>query len=72
MPRPLSSIEQEPSRWMVTVTSMREAGQRLVDGVVDDLEDAVVQAALIVSPMYMSGRLRTPSRPSSFWILEAS
>ena len=26
----------------------------------------------LVSPMYMSGRLRTPSRPSSFWILEAS
>ena len=31
-----------------------------------------VEPRSIVSPMYMSGRLRTPSRPSSFWILEAS
>jgi hypothetical protein len=34
-----------------------ETGERLVDGVVDDLVDEV-------EPMYMPGRLRTASSPS--------
>ena len=41
------------------------AGQRLVYGVVDDLVYQVMESALIVEPMYMPGRLRTASRPSS-------
>ena len=39
-------------------------GQRLVDGVVDDLEHEVVEAVAAVSPMYIAGRLRTASSPS--------
>ena len=40
------------------------AGERLVDGVVDDLVDEVVEAPEPVEPMYMPGRFRTGSRPS--------
>ena len=47
-------------------------GQMLVDRVVQHLEDAVVQTALVGSPMYMPGRLRTASSPSSLSIFEAS
>jgi hypothetical protein len=43
-----------------------EARERLVDRVVDDLEDEPVPSE--VSPMYMPGRLRTASRPSRIWI----
>jgi hypothetical protein len=41
------------------------ARERLVDRVVDDLIDEVVQARALVEPIYMPGRLRTASRPSS-------
>ncbi len=34
-----------------------------VDGVVEHLEDAVVQAALVVGPIYMPGRCRTTRKP---------
>ena len=47
-------------------------GERLVDRVVDDLLHQVVQAALLVEPMYMPGRLRTASRPSRTVIERAS
>jgi len=49
-----------------------ESGERLVDRVVHDLENAVVQAPLVRVADVHVGRLRTPSSPSSFWILEAS
>ena len=48
MPRPLSVTVTEPSALSVTVTSVGMAGQRLVDGVVDDLVDHVVQAGAVV------------------------
>ena len=48
MPRPLSVTVTEPSAFSVTVTSVGMAGQRLVDGVVDDLVDHVVQAGAVV------------------------
>ena len=41
------------------------AGERLVDGVVDDLVDQVVQAARAGRSDVHAGRLRTASRPSS-------
>ena len=46
MPRPLSATVTELSAWIVTSTAVAEAGERLVDGVVDDLVDEVVQAPL--------------------------
>ena len=48
MPRPLSVTVTEPSAFSVTVTSVGMAGQRLVDGVVDDLIDHVVQARAVI------------------------
>ena len=45
MPRPSSTTVTELSGWIVTVDLGAEAGERLVDGVVDDLVDEVVQAA---------------------------
>jgi hypothetical protein len=53
------------------VDLIAEAGQRLVDGVVDDLVDEMVQPGTPVEPMYMAGRLRTASRPSRTLILSA-
>ena len=44
MPRPLSTTVTELSGWIVTDDLGAEAGERLVDGVVDDLVDEVVQA----------------------------
>lgn len=43
------------------------AGSRksLIDGLVDDLPTGSAQALLSVVPMYMPGRLRTASKPSS-------
>ena len=64
MPRPLSMTVTELSGWIVTDDLGAVAGERLVDGVVDDLVDEVVQARTPVEPMYMPGRLRTASRPS--------
>ena len=46
MPRPLSSTRTPPSARRVDHDAVAVAGQRLVDGVVDDLPDQVVQAAL--------------------------
>ena len=48
MPRPSSRTVQEPSGLSVTVTCVGVAGERLVDGVVDDLVDHVVQARAVV------------------------
>ena len=48
MPRPLSNTVTEPSAFSVTSTRVAMAGQRLVDGVVDDLVDHVVQAGAVV------------------------
>ncbi len=48
MPRPLSRTETELSAWILTVTAVGMAGQRLVDAVVDDLVDHVVQARAII------------------------
>ena len=53
------------------VDLIAEAGQRLVDGVVDDLVDEVVQPDGPVEPMYIAGRFRTASRPSRTLILSA-
>ena len=47
MPRPLSRTVTQPSASIVDVDAAAEAGHRLVDRVVDDLEHQVVQAALI-------------------------
>jgi hypothetical protein len=44
-------------------------GQRLVDRVVDNLEDQVMKPVPSeVSPIYIPGRLRTASSPSSIWM----
>ena len=52
---------------MVTSTSVAEAGERLVDGVVDDFVNEVMQArGHRVTPMYIAGRLRTASRPFEY------
>ena len=48
MPRPLSSTETEPSKWIVTSTRSQKPGQRLVDRVVDDLVDHVVQPGAVI------------------------
>ena len=48
MPRPSSVTVQEPSALSVTVDELGVAGERLVDGVVDDLVDHVVQAGAVV------------------------
>ena len=48
MPRPLSRTVQEPSGLSVTDHLGGVAGQRLVDGVVDDLVDHVVQAGAVI------------------------
>ena len=48
MPRPLSRTVHEPSGLSVTTTSLGEARQRLVDGVVDHLVDHVVQAGAVI------------------------
>ena len=45
------------------VDLIAEAGERLVDRVVDDFVDEVMQSATArSSPMYIAGRLRTASR----------
>ena len=48
MPRPLSSTVTELSVWIVTRTLFGVAGQRLVDGVVDDFVDHVMQAGDVI------------------------
>ena len=45
------------------VDLVAKPAESLVDGVVDDLPDEVMK-----EPMYMPGRLRTASRPSSTWM----
>jgi hypothetical protein len=47
------------------------AGERLVDRVIDDFVDEMVETGRTGDPMYMAGRLRTASRPSSTLILSA-
>ena len=49
-----------------------KAVDRLVDAVIDDFVDEVVQAAGVVSPIYIAGRLRMPSIPSRTRISLAS
>ena len=53
------------------VDRVAEAGQRLVDRVVDHLVDEVVQPGTPVEPMYIAGRWRTASSPSRTLILSA-
>ena len=48
MPRPLSSTVTELSAWIVTATWSAVADLRLVDRVVDELEDHVVEAREVV------------------------
>ena len=48
MPRPSSRTVQEPSGLSVNQHLLGEAGQRLVDGVVDDLVDHVMQARAVI------------------------
>ena len=48
MPRPLSVTVTDSSAWMVTDDAVAVAGQGLVDGVVDDLENHVVQAGAVI------------------------
>ena len=48
MPRPLSRTVTEPSALQHHVDAVAIAGQRLVDGVVDDLVDHVVQARAVI------------------------
>ena len=48
MPRPSSRTVQEPSGLSVTTHLRGVAGQRLVDGVVDDLVDHVVEAGAVI------------------------
>ena len=43
-------------------------GGGLVDRVVDQLPDRWCRPSAPVPPMYMPGRLRTASRPSSSWM----
>ena len=69
MPRPLSITVTELSMWMVTFDLVAVAGQRLVNGVVDDFVDQVVQPVSVVEPIYIAGRSRTASRPSSTLML---
>jgi hypothetical protein len=47
MPRPSSRMLMEPSTWMVDLDAGAMAGEVFVDGVVEDLGNAVVQGALI-------------------------
>ena len=54
----------EPSSCEDHLDVVADAGQGLVDRVVDDLPEAVHEAPLSVEPMYMPGRLRTASSPS--------
>jgi hypothetical protein len=69
-------LTPRPSRssWMVTVTVSAWPAERFVNRVVDHLEHHVMQTGAVVerSPMYMPGRLRTASRPSSAVMLLAS
>ena len=44
MPRPLSMTVTEPSMWMTDVDFRAIAGQRFVDGVVDNFVDQVVKS----------------------------
>ncbi len=57
MPRPSSTTVTELSGWIVTSTVVAVAGERLVDGVVDDLVDEVVQAAHAGGPDVHAGAL---------------
>ncbi len=61
----------ELSMWIVTLTLIAEPGQRLVDGVVDDLVDEMMQARRTGRTDAMAGRLRTASSPSRTLILSA-
>ncbi len=47
MPRPLSRIETEPSTWIGDLDLAAIAGEMFVDRVIENLENAVVQAAFV-------------------------
>ena len=55
MPRPLSVTRTLPSALIEDVDAIAEAGHRLVDGVIDDLVDEVMQAALVGGPDVHTG-----------------
>ena len=63
MPRPLSSTRTPPSASRVTHDPVAVPGQRLVDGVVDDLADQVVQTALTGGPDVHTGALADRVEP---------
>ena len=48
MPRPLSTTVIDSSAWIVTDNFLAVTRQRLVDGVVDDLENHVVEASAVI------------------------
>jgi hypothetical protein len=48
MPRPLSVTVTDSSAWMVTGDAVAIARQRLVDRVVDDLENHVMKARAVI------------------------
>src|SRR5216110_2463261 len=69
MPRPLSMTEIELSVWIVTtMSSQRPASASSIELSTTSKTRWCKPVPSEVSPMYMPGRLRTASRPSSIWI----
>src|SRR3954453_13361038 len=71
MPRPLSSTRQPPSA--CRMTPMRDAKPAIASSTALSTTSTIRwwRPSLPVPPMYMPGRLRTGSRPSSTWISSA-
>ena len=73
MPRPLSVTEIELSVWMVmTMSSQWPASASSIALSTTSKTMWCKPVPSDVSPMYMPGRLRTASRPSSCWMLDSS
>ena len=73
MPRPLSVTEIELSAWMVMTMSSQwpaRASSMELSTTSNTMWCRPVPSE--VSPMYMPGRLRTASSPSSCWMLDSS
>ena len=72
MPRPLSSTRTAPSA--CSVTTIRSACPASASSTELSTISQIrwCRPRSPVEPMYMPGRLRTASRPSSTWIAEAS
>ena len=71
IPRPLSETDNDPSSWMVT-TMWSQCPAR--DSSIELSTTSLIRWCNPLgptSPMYIAGRFRTASRPSSTWILDA-